>query len=209
MCSEDRVVLFLVSYVCSFSHLLWVPVHFHIFNQTYVRRYPQLLYFWRSAACLTDGRMVRGLRSKSLLNLKLELRYGICPLTYQNGLSTMCGFGVNMLQVCFTRQLRGVWAPLAVLRWDRYKFTIFIPIFNWFAWLLFSLISDRFEGRQTGFSKCLLENSQVEALQFRVWKKTNTWVRECFNWFSIVGTMLVYKLLYAPTAVRIFILTVF
>jgi len=52
-------------------------------------------------------------------------------------------------QVCFTRQLRGVWAPLAVLR---------------------------FEGRQTGFSKCLLENSQVEALQFRVWKKTNTWV---------------------------------
>ena len=114
-----------------------------------------------------------------------------------------------MHQVCFTRQLRGVWAPLAVLRWDSYKFTIFIPIVNWFAWLPFSLISDRFEGRQTGFSKCLLENSQVEALQFRVWKKTNTWVRECFNWFSFVGTILLNKPLYAPTAVRICFLTVF
>ena len=114
-----------------------------------------------------------------------------------------------MHQVCFTRQLRGVWAPLAVLRWDSYKFTIFSPIVNWFAWLRFCLISDRFEGRQTGFSKCLLENSQVEALQFRVWKKTNTWVRECFNWFSFVGTILLNKPLYAPTAVRISFLSVF
>jgi len=52
-------------------------------------------------------------------------------------------------KVCFTRQLKGIWAPLAVLR---------------------------FEGRQTGFSSCLLEASEADSLQFRVWKKTNNWV---------------------------------
>ena len=154
----------------------------------------------------TDG---PGTEEQVLIELKVGTQVsGICPLTIKMA-CLQCVFFVNMHQVCFTRQLRGVWAPLAVLRWDSYKFTIFIPIVNWFAWLPFSLVSDRFEGRQTGFSKCLLENSQVEALQFRVWKKTNTWVRECFNWFLFVGTILLNRPLYAPTAVRISFLTVF
>ena len=42
----------------------------------------------------------------------------------------------------------------------------------------FTIIAfDRFEGRQTGFSSCLLEASEADSLQFRVWKKTNNWVR--------------------------------
>ena len=43
---------------------------------------------------------------------------------------------------------------------------------------VFTIIAfDRFEGRQTGFSRCLLKASEADSLQFRVWKKTNNWVR--------------------------------
>ena len=61
----------------------------------------------------TDG---PGTEEQVLIELKVGTQVWNMSTDHQNGLSAMCGFGVNMLQVCFTRQLRGVWAPLAVLR---------------------------------------------------------------------------------------------
>ena len=73
----------------------------------------------RCALYQKTGWMVLEQRSKSYLSSRLAIRLNppqILPTYVARDFSIKRKPRANIFQVCFTRQLKGIWAPLAVLR---------------------------------------------------------------------------------------------